>query len=762
MRDVMSSMIRSKWRRPLLLFVVPILLFSCQDPIEDYYEKPEWLSGTVWQLLEERGNYSLFLQGVEATGYRPYLDGKGVVTVMAPDDEAFSAYLSARNYASVSDIPMDELKKIVGFHLLYYAYNKAKLEDFRPEGEGAYDEGIEVLNPGMYYKFRTRSSSVPTEAADPVTGKKVTIYHLERFLPVYSHNFFRSKRIDAKTNYEYFYPNSTWTGGQGFNVSEATVNDYALIASNGYVYTIDKVLHPLETIYDELQKSGKYTDFLALYDRYSQYVYDEDLSNDYGDAVGVDSLYLHEHHLPLAPIALEWPVASYLSMSILSYYSYSVFAPTNKALNDLFDSYWKGNGYPTINDVDHLAIKTLLYECSHLGSVVFPEEITKGTVVSSSSGEPYLFDPQLAVDRKMCVNGSLYGFDQMQAPPRFTAVSGVAFQKRNYSYFMYAMDGGGMLPALASNQKYTLLVPDNATFYTSGYALATSTSTNENFLGTVSGTEWTAAGRTALKDIVEVHTMVGGGELETTGTKVYPNMVPYNYWYVKDGKITSSARFNEQLDPSRNVEPFVPFAELTNNGQPWRNGKVYTYGNSPEGIFNSGADIYATGLQGQFTVINDFRYPHCVFIRLLKAADMIANNKVVGVSGRFAAFIPTNDVLEKALNAGKIPGLRVTYIDIASGMFMVTVTDREVLRAYLLNYFVNATQMTTYPYLGSPVQTGEYVSNNQASPVYYTDNGSTLSIRLGEDGADCMVSPQYDYLPFAYSDGCFHLIESVF
>ncbi len=32
------------------------------------------------------------------------------------------------------------------------------MENFRPEGEGAYDEGTEILDPGLYYKFRTRSS----------------------------------------------------------------------------------------------------------------------------------------------------------------------------------------------------------------------------------------------------------------------------------------------------------------------------------------------------------------------------------------------------------------------------------------------------------------------------------------------------------------------------------------------------------------------------------------------------------------------------
>ena len=64
------------------------------------------------------------------------------------------------------------------------------MENFRPEGEGAYDEGTEILDPGLYYKFRTRSSGEPTREVDPLTGKSVTVYHLERFVTVFSHYFF--------------------------------------------------------------------------------------------------------------------------------------------------------------------------------------------------------------------------------------------------------------------------------------------------------------------------------------------------------------------------------------------------------------------------------------------------------------------------------------------------------------------------------------------------------------------------------------------
>lgn len=55
------------------------------------------------------------------------LEGKAILTIMAPDDSAFQAYLSEKGYATINDMPVDEVKKVIGYHVLYYSYNKEKL-----------------------------------------------------------------------------------------------------------------------------------------------------------------------------------------------------------------------------------------------------------------------------------------------------------------------------------------------------------------------------------------------------------------------------------------------------------------------------------------------------------------------------------------------------------------------------------------------------------------------------------------------------------
>ena len=193
-------------RRMLWLLCLPLLFTACKDNMDEHYEVPDWVADNAWEVLSssEHGNYSIFLQGVEIAGFKQMLEGKAILTIMAPDDSAFQAYLSEKGYATINDMPVDEVKKVIGYHVLYYSYNKEKLVNFRPTGNTETEEEQNVA-AGLYYKHRTRSSDAPT-IETTATGSSVMVYHLERYLPVFSYRYFQTKGIDAKSNYEAFYP----------------------------------------------------------------------------------------------------------------------------------------------------------------------------------------------------------------------------------------------------------------------------------------------------------------------------------------------------------------------------------------------------------------------------------------------------------------------------------------------------------------------------------------------------------------------------
>ncbi|MBO7139460.1 MAG: fasciclin domain-containing protein, partial [Prevotella sp.] len=264
-----------------MLLLSALFLSACSD-MDEYFKEPDYIAGSIYEKLEADGNHTQFLKGAEMAGYVPILNGKAILTVMAPDDQAMTSYLQ-QNYQTqdISTLPVAEVKKLIGFHILYYSYDKDKLVNFRPsEGDGATAEQ-KLVKAGLYYKFRTRSQDAVEKAKNLVvttdaegvsdsTYEDIFVYHPDRFLPVFSYQMFRSKGIDAAKNYTYFFPETGWTGDGAFQVANANVVDVDSkenIAKNGYIYKVDRVLRPLETIYTELKNSGKFEKFLSFYDQ---------------------------------------------------------------------------------------------------------------------------------------------------------------------------------------------------------------------------------------------------------------------------------------------------------------------------------------------------------------------------------------------------------------------------------------------------------------------------------------------------------------
>ncbi len=449
------------------LLLASCLLQSCSD-MSEYFETPSWLKGSIMEELKDDGNYTIFLQGVEKAGFSPILNGKSILTVMAPTDDAMRTYLQANyNTTDISQLSDQEVKKLIGFHILYYSFDKDALYNFRPnEGDGATDDQ-KAVNAGLYFKFRTKSQdpiSVEQNKTDSTTYD-VSVYHLERYVPVFSAAMFQTKTIDAATNYNYFYPDSWKGGSDGFNVANAGVDDYAEVANNGYIYKVDKVLKPLETIYSNLKSAGKYTKYLAMYDQYSNYQKDANLTLNYGN--GTD-LYLHEHNkngATLAPIACEWPVTQYTAVADLAYKAYSVFAPTDDALNNFFNDYWKEGGYGSLDEVSSSSIQDILMNSYYDKSLVFPEEITKGYILNANNdNQPIKFDISTVAqaDRVVCSNGVLYGCSVLTPPAKYGAVTGPAYQYKKFSAFQNMLSSSGLVSTLSSSSvSYIMLYPDN-------------------------------------------------------------------------------------------------------------------------------------------------------------------------------------------------------------------------------------------------------------------------------------------------------------
>ncbi len=742
---------------------------SCTDDLSesDHYKAPGWLKGNAYEVLQGEGNHSIFLRGVDLSDYKSIVQGNSIVTVMAPDDNAFRKFLEEKGVKSIDDLDREYLNKLIGYHLMYYAFDWAKMVNFRPDdGDGATDEDKEVF-AGYYYKHRTHSID-PIEqqrvklTPDASSDTLISIYHNERYLPVFSNKMFETKQIDAQYNYTYFFPDTEWKGTAGaqgtFNVANAKVKDNAsVVTDNGYLYHVDHVIEPLNTIYDELKNNPDYSDYVALYDSYSTYV---PASDEVNTSLGYTA-YQHRHG-DLPPIALEWPVQSWQQVSTLERGGYNVFAPSNDAMDEFFRTYWTAEGgYETLADLDPKIKEYFIYQTfSKEGFIVFPEEIKKG-LVETVYGTQVNIDPDEVDNRRVCANGVLYGMDKMEAPAIFSSVAGPAFKDKNYVTYLYALTGSEKVLALASkNTDFVTLIPTNAQFEATDPAIRLYQTTTGKQIQQFSSDagDFVEMGKGALETIVDMHTAQNVSSLDGEGTKVITTNRAYNYWFVKDGKITTNALFNEQLEPTYTGTPFVSLTKIENNGGSWSNGNAYAY--DATAIFEPAS---GDGLSRKLAVCNDKNYPYYMFAQLLQKAGLVTGNELspglAPMDSRFFAFVPTNAAI--AANLANIPGC--SKLTVTDGTLSGTPSSSEktALANYLRSYFVNSimNSFTAYPYIGSTCK-GEF-NTAGTHRMNVADTGTKLTVSfVGSDKAVDVVA-DYSYLPFAFSDGCFHLIDGI-
>ena len=791
------------------------LTVSCQEDMKDYYEEPNWLKGSIYEILEDNGNYSLFLKGVDLCDYTDLLKGRSILTVMAPDDASMSSYLQT-NYGTtdLEALPLSEVKKLIGFHLLYYSFDSQKLRNFRPlEGDGATEEEKEV-NAGLYYKFRTRSQDAPTQvqasrmidasgAIVDTVGVTVDIYHLERFIPVFSKYMFQTKVIDAKKNYEYFFPNTEWKGDDasslGFNVSDAVVtNEQEVIAKNGYIYYVDRVIRPLETIYKELESNSDYSQYLALYDQYGYYTLNEDLTNTYGGGTKTYYSKYYQSSYRLPNIWLEWPVSIYSEMATLSRASYSIFAPTNSAFDNFYRDYWgqPGTGYPTEVSYDSIASDAIGYLLSNsvYSSLCFPEEITNGDIQNATTGTVISFDPEGVpqANRRMCVNGVLYGQSILTPPAVFGSVSGPAYQYKKYNLFLQFLNRSAMLSELFSDQvKYIVLYPNDAQF-----------ESNEIWYDSISGniksgligsTTAVNLGSSAQSQYAKAHiiNLYGATDAlpEGSGVKVYRTFADNKlYIYVKDGKISNSYKLNNLLQYAGNMEPdassvWTDFDEILFRGEEWSNGHCYAYDTQNNSFLlpgNLDNATYANFVPLMYAHRNDEGTLFQGFIQLLMKADMIDEQAQTMnyQTENCIMLIPTTMAIKQAILAGTFPHVitTATSADDADFWNLTTVKEGELeaLQHYMLQYFLpeSTSPATEYPYLGWEQDTEgsggipsiQDVQTTPATCVYINiyDRGSQLTAKVTGSDKEIAFYSGYDYLPFVFNDGCIQFMEGIF
>ncbi|MDP4278588.1 MAG: hypothetical protein Q8914_13265, partial [Bacteroidota bacterium] len=246
----------------LLLCLTMLLLFTqCSKDIDSYYDRPSWLEDPIYQELEANGNFKLYLQALDRTLHASVLKGAGLYTCYAPNDEAFTAWMKDKGYATVAAIPQQEVESLVSYSLVY---NEIKADNL---GAALVNK---VWTPGIAYKYKT--TYYPMLTREMYNGDSVWVFDSNnyggytystksnmvgnyKYLPVFTKSFFNasSPQLTA-ADYLAFYPTSTWAADKGLgNVGPASIIGDQHLAENGTFYELNKIAEPIPNIYNVLK-----------------------------------------------------------------------------------------------------------------------------------------------------------------------------------------------------------------------------------------------------------------------------------------------------------------------------------------------------------------------------------------------------------------------------------------------------------------------------------------------------------------------------
>ncbi|AHW59892.1 transforming growth factor-beta-induced protein [Draconibacterium orientale] len=354
---------------PVVLLALVIGFTSCDDD-DDPAPMPEMEAEeekTIVDVAAEAGSFNVLIQAAQKAGLADFLSTEKNITVFAPTDDAFAALLTDLGASSLDDLDAATLAAVLKYHVV---------------GDLAYSNNLS-------------SGAVATLNTDSPDETPLSIL----------------VNVDG-----------------GVMVNNATVTTADVMASNGVIHVIDKVLLP-PTVVDLATYSESFTSLVSAV-----------VKADLAGALSGDG-------------------------------PFTVFAPTNDAFAALFAALG-------ISDLDEVAVEDLTSILTYhvVGDNVMSTELSAGSV-ASISGEEF----EVTIDGEVMINGTvkvvatdiqgtngvIHVIDAVLVPEmqKSNTIADIAVANSEFSILVEALMKADLVGAVADSEaELTVFAPTNDAF----------------------------------------------------------------------------------------------------------------------------------------------------------------------------------------------------------------------------------------------------------------------------------------------------------
>ncbi|MBC7616687.1 MAG: fasciclin domain-containing protein [Pedobacter sp.] len=440
---------------------------------DEFYGRPETLGDPIYQQLQGKGTFTKFLDCVDKAGYKETLSAAGSFTVFAPNDAAFATYMVENGLSAIS---VDLASAIVRYAMSYDGEKIERLSD-NLTAKG-FIKNVGFRRRTVYYDFVYDGVDVDGKAIKVIASNRNGAYLAADFnsknIPFFLSPFMGFTGISA-IDYNYFYPNTAFTGK---NVGGAKIIEQDIVAENGVIHIIDKVLTPPQSIDQYVNSKPQYSVFKFLLDKYVTYQLNTEITNRYRILTGKgDNVYVKSYSalLPFSPNN-----ENYLKLDANDAQAgmYTIFAPTDAAVQEYskvllkyYSKVLKPGTYKEQLSELYSIRPDIIREFINAHLFVNPVWPSKFITTPNSLNEVTKLSPSNVVDKQFLSNGFLYGVNAAQNSNGFATVYGKVNLDPTFKIMKQALDFFGYaIPPKTASLKYVLIPIPDATLVSLGYS----------------------------------------------------------------------------------------------------------------------------------------------------------------------------------------------------------------------------------------------------------------------------------------------------
>ncbi len=470
----------------LIIAVSTLLLNSCRDDFDLENEEPEWLGASIYDYLNEDGNYTNIINLIDDLEYTNVLSKTGSKTLFAADDDAFKRFFADNewNVSKYEDLSTAQKKLLLKFSMIDNAYLIETLAN--------YNNGSLVTGAAL----RRNSSVSETDYVPLVEGSDLPenswwnyyrndgLYLVEDATNLPIVHFLESSLANAGiSNADFELITGISRSEDDAHLFDDKIIERDITCKNGYIHILEDVLVPRKNIAEYLHENSNTQIFSKLLDRFCAPYYNEELTEEYNEDESVepiDSIF-EKVYFSDNDGATEYPNNKSINDELLlpfnpgrNTYSNSVLqadmgaalVPTDDAMNEYFES---GTGtilkdrYGTWDEVpDAIAIVLLKRHLRESFLETVPELFDQLTDAENSSIPADVDD---ITNTYVGVNGVVYEINQVYSPDDYVSVYGPVLFSEKTKVFKWAIlqnDFRLYLNSLVST--YSMFVPTDDYF----------------------------------------------------------------------------------------------------------------------------------------------------------------------------------------------------------------------------------------------------------------------------------------------------------